>query len=195
MVSEKQIMLAADLHTMDRNLLRAEAKIARLQAEASGTRNAKDIVFPSHMGGFDAELFAEVTTFQERNIFATRARELDRQVKSLDELRGLLKREIEVLEEKNKTIDDQLAAAERKFAAVTILVDKGIAVASRKSDLESKVATYRTDRLDLVTAIMRARQAITEATRNLDGLRTGGARPKLRLNCSTNGPISIRTKS
>ena len=155
---------------MDRNLLSAAAKIARLQAEASGAKDAKDIVFPSQMiAGFDSELVAEVTK-QEKTIFAARASELDRQAKSLDELRRLLKSEIEVLEEKNKTADGLIATAERELAAVSTLVDKGIAVASRKSDLERTLARYRTDRLDQVTAIMRARQAITEATRNLDGL-------------------------
>src|SRR5690606_8169820 len=50
-------------------------------------------------------------------------------------------------------------------------VEKGIAVTSRQTDLERALAGFRTDRLDQVTAVMRARQAITEATRNLDGLR------------------------
>ncbi len=134
--SEKQTLLAGDLQIMDRNLLSAAAKIARLQAEASGAKDAKDIVFPSQMmAGFDSELFEEVTT-QEKTIFAARASELDRQAKSLDELRRLLKSEIEVLEEKNKTADGLIATAERELAAVSTLVDKGIAVASRKSDLE-----------------------------------------------------------
>ena len=45
--SEKQTLLAGDLQIMDRSLLSAAAKIARLQAEASGAKDAKDIVFPS----------------------------------------------------------------------------------------------------------------------------------------------------
>ena len=93
------------------------------------------------MAGFDGELVAEVTT-QEKTIFAARASELDRQAKSLDELRGLLKSEIEVLEEKNKTADGLIATAERELAAVSTLVDRGIAVASRKSELERKLARY-----------------------------------------------------
>ena len=170
MESEKQTLLAGDLQAMDRILLRSAAKIARLQAEASGTKDAKEIVFPSQfLVGYDPQLVTEVTN-QEKVIFTARANELDRQSKSLDELRGLLKSEIEVLEEKNKTADSLIATAERELAAVSTLVDRGIAVASRKSDLVSRLAGYRNDRLDQVTAIMRARQAITEATRNLDGL-------------------------
>ena len=165
-----KLCLAGDLQVMDRNLLSAAAKIARLQAEASGTKNPKDIVFPSQIiAGFDSELVAEVTK-QESTIFVARTSELDRQAKSLDELRRLLKSEIEVLEEKNKTADGLIATAERDLATVSTLVDKGFAIASRKSDLERTIAGYRSDRLDQVTAILRARQAITEATRNLDGL-------------------------
>jgi hypothetical protein len=54
---------------------------------------------------------------------------------------------------------------------VSELVEKGLAVASRKTDVERALAAYRTDRLDQLTAVMRARQGIAEATRNLEGLR------------------------
>ncbi|MGO7388938.1 exopolysaccharide biosynthesis protein, partial [Rhizobium ruizarguesonis] len=37
-------------------------------------------------------------------------------------------------------------------------------------DLERLLTTYRSDKLDLVTAVMRGRQAISETTRNLEGL-------------------------
>jgi polysaccharide export outer membrane protein len=57
------------------------------------------------------------------------------------------------------------------MAGVSVLVDKGIAVASRKSDLQRALAGYRADRLDQMTAIMRARQGYAEATRNIEGLR------------------------
>ncbi|MGO8572722.1 exopolysaccharide biosynthesis protein, partial [Rhizobium ruizarguesonis] len=43
-------------------------------------------------------------------------------------------------------------------------------VSSRQLDLERLLTTYRSDNLDLVTAVMRGRQAISETTRNLDVL-------------------------
>ena len=54
---------------------------------------------------------------------------------------------------------------------MTKLIEQGFAVTSRQSDMERIIAGYRTDRLDQVTAIMRARQGIAEATRNLDAVR------------------------
>ena len=50
------------------------------------------------------------------------------------------------------------------------LVQKGLTITSRQMDLERLLTTYRSDRLDLVTAIMRGRQAINETKRNLEGL-------------------------
>jgi protein involved in polysaccharide export with SLBB domain len=165
--SGMEIRIVGELQTIERDLLRSTTRIARLQAEAAG---AKDIVFPSMLDSADTELVTEVQK-QERTIFTARANELFRQTKSLEELHALLNAEINVLEEKIKAADTGIASAEREFNAVSDLVAKGIAVASRKSDLERALAGYRTDRLDHVTAVMRARQAITEAMRNLDGLR------------------------
>ncbi|MGO4840953.1 exopolysaccharide biosynthesis protein, partial [Rhizobiaceae sp. 2RAB30] len=76
-----------------------------------------------------------------------------------------------MLQEKIKAADASIKSAEAELANVTGLVEKGIAVASRKSDLERSLSSYRMDRLDQVTSVMRAKQAISEATRNEDGLR------------------------
>jgi len=160
-----EIKLVGELQGMDTDIIRSMARIARLDAEMTGS---KDISFPTVSANDDAsrEIFA-----QERIIFSARANELDRQTKSLAELRDLLTAEINVLMEKIKAADASIKSAEGELANVTTLVEKGIAVASRKSDLERALAGDRTDRLDQVTAAMRARQAITEATRNSDGLR------------------------
>jgi len=162
--SQQQIQLVAELQTMDADIIRSMARIARLTAESEG---ATEIRFPVATANDQTakEIFA-----REKVIFTNRASELDRQTKSLAELRELLKAEIDVLAEKIKAADASIASAETELANVTTLVEKGIAVASRKSDLERSLAGYRTDRLDQLTAVMRARQAIAEATRNADGL-------------------------
>lgn len=163
--SQEEIKLVGELQGIDTDTIRSMARIARLDAEMAG---AKEIRFPTVSADDEAakEIFA-----QERIILAARANELERQTKSLAELHGLLNAEIDVLQEKIKSADTNIKSAETELAGVTSLVEKGIAVASRKSELERALAGYRTDRLDQVTATMRARQAITEATRNADGLR------------------------
>ena len=167
--SEDEITLAGELQGIATDIVRKTAKIARLEAEMSG---ATDIRVSGSRGRqcrcdkMAADIFA-----REKIIFLARAKELDRQTKSLAELRELLNAEINVLGEKIKTADTSIESAEKELAGVTVLVDKGIAVASRKSDLERTLSSYRTDRLDQVTAVMRARQGVTEATRNMEGLR------------------------
>lgn len=162
--TQKEIGLVSELQTMDTDIIRSMAKIARLTAESEGATEIRFPVVPA------SDELAKQVFAREKVIFTSRASELDRQTKSLADLRGLLKTEIDVLTEKIKAADASIASAEIELANVTTLVEKGIAVASRKSELERSLAGYRTDRLDQVTAVMRARQAITEATRSADGL-------------------------
>lgn len=166
--SRDQIRLVGELRGLENDMLRASARIARLRAEMAG---APEIAFPpapqdAAGGALAAEVFA-----QERTIFLARANELDRQTRSLTELRQLLNAEIGVIEQKIVAVDAGIAAAEKELRGVTVLVEKGIAVAARQSDLERALAGHRADRLDQVTAVMRARQGVAETTRNLDGLR------------------------
>lgn len=166
--SQDQIKLVGELRGVETNIVRSMARIARLEAE---TRQDKEITFPAvPQSGMDGQIVREIFA-QERIIFATRANEIDRQAKSLAELRDLLTAEIDVLQEKIKTAEESITSAQNELSGVKVLVEKGIAVTSRQTDLERALAGFRTDRLDQVTAVMRARQAITEATRNLDGLR------------------------
>jgi len=166
--SQDEVRLVGDLQGFDNELLRSRARLARLQAEMSETVEVSFSSVPSNTA--DPDLAAEIFG-QERMIFATRANEIDRQTKSLTELRDLFTAEIGVLEEKTRAAEAGIKSAENELAGVKLLVEQRIAVASRQSDLERVLASNRAERLDQVTAIMRARQSITEATRNLDGLR------------------------
>lgn len=165
--TQDQIKIVGELRGLESEILRVSARIARLRTEMDGGR---EIDFgPEPAEAASRALAGEIQT-QERMILSTRANELDRQAKSLNELRELLNAEIQVLEQKIVATDQGVAAVERELKGVTTLVQKGIAVASRQSDLERNLASYRADRLDQVTAVMRARQGVAEATRNLDGL-------------------------
>jgi protein involved in polysaccharide export with SLBB domain len=166
-VSNDGIRLAGELRTAHNDILRTRIRIARLQAEIAG---ASDVTFDTvATDPKDANLAAEIGS-QERAIFQSRIKENERQTKSLEELRTLLNAEIDALNEKTKAVEVGIRNAEEELANVTILVNKGFAVTSRRSELQQRVAGYQAERLDQVTAIMRARQNITEATRNLEGL-------------------------
>ncbi len=161
------IRLAGDLRGFDNDILRAQARIARLTAEMA---SAKEIAFPAPPSDIAGKALVEQISAQERTIFLARANELDRQTRSLNELRDLLRTEISVLEQKIAAADEGIKSVETELAGVTVLVERGIATASRRSDLERLLSSHRADRLDQITAVMRARQGIAEATRNLDGL-------------------------
>ncbi|MGC4024740.1 MAG: polysaccharide biosynthesis/export family protein [Mesorhizobium sp.] len=160
------LRLVSDLRGSSDEIVRVTARIARLQAEQDG---ADDVTFPSipeadTLGAAD-EIFQ-----RERILFKARTEELERQTKSLTELRDLFNQEIGVLEQKREASEQGKTSAEKELAGVSSLVDKGFAVAARKSEMERIVNGYKTDALDQTTAIMRARQGAAEATRNLDSL-------------------------
>ena len=159
------IKLAGELREIDHSLLRSSAKLARLQAEMAG---AKEIVFDPPPAA-DRQ-YAESIYEEERVIFQARANALDKQSVALVELRNLLTAEIETMQEKLKGSDDNIQSVEEQLTSVKTLVQKGLTISSRQMDLERLLTTYRSDRLDLVTAIMRGRQAINETTRSLEGL-------------------------
>lgn len=159
------IRLAGELRDVDHSLLRSTAKLARLQAEMTG---AKEITFDQTLG-VDQQYAAGIYN-EERVIFQARANALDRQSKALTELRDLLNSEVGMLGEKVQGSEDNIKSIEDQLTSVKTLVTRGLTVSSRQLDLERLLTTYRSNRLDLVTAIMRGRQAISETTRNLEGL-------------------------
>lgn len=162
-----QIRLVGELRAFDSGILRASARIARLQTEMS---DAAKIKFPPVLDSGGQAVAHEVFT-QEEVIFRARADELKRQTERLSDLRDLFNAEIDVLRQKIQAQDASIKSVEDELANVKVLVDKGIATTSRQSELERALAGYRADRLDAVTAVMRARQGSTEASRNFDGLR------------------------
>lgn len=129
---------------------------------------AKEIIFDQTLGV--NQQYAAGIYNEERVIFQARANALDRQSKALTELRDLLNSEVGMLGEKVQGSEDNIKSIEDQLTSVKTLVSKGLTVSSRQLDLERLLTTYRSDRLDLVTAIMRGRQAISETTRNLEGL-------------------------
>ncbi|MBW9065780.1 polysaccharide biosynthesis/export family protein [Rhizobium herbae] len=153
------------LREIENSILRTRIRIARLQAEISGE---KEMRFDP--GSQDDQELAAAILQQEKNILAARLNVVARQSKSFVELRDLLGAEIGVIEKKIDGTDEDIASIKKEVASAKSMVEKGIALPSRQADLERTLRGYHANRLDLVTAIMRARQNIAEATRNLEGL-------------------------
>lgn len=157
----------SDLSEAENAIAFGQARLARLEAERTG---AKTIAFAPMTSREVSAQYASELVDRERGIFEARARELARQQSSIGELRELLQAEIGVLEQKIEMSDRGIEAAQTELASVSSLVDRGITVASRRTDLERLLDSLQASRLDQTTAIMRARQSIAAATRDFDGV-------------------------
>ncbi|WP_156462717.1 polysaccharide biosynthesis/export family protein [Rhizobium sp. Leaf262] len=163
--SQDRLGYAGQLKEIANSLLRSDVRIVRLEAEISGS---KDMVFDPNL---QSDPNAAAMVFEhEKILHVARMNELDRQSKSYAELRGLLGSEIQTLEKKVISTDEDVSSLQMQLGKIKGLVDRGIVVPARQSDLERLLRSYFSDRLDLDTSIMRARQGIAETTRSLDGL-------------------------
>jgi protein involved in polysaccharide export with SLBB domain len=163
-----ELNLLGDLETVRDEILRAVGRIARLEAEGAGNN---EIRFPPELTENPNKKTATEVMIQERVIFDARRNGLSRQLTNLSELRDLFSAEVSNLGKKAEGLDRMIKLAEEELTNVRSLYDKGIATAARRSDLERAVSGLHSDRLDEVTATMRARQNLSEATRNDLGLR------------------------
>lgn len=163
--SRGQTEVSGELRELDDSILRSAIKLARLEAEMSGS---KDFHFDLPQNQNDA--LAIATYNQERQIFSTRAAVVERQSRSYSELRELMGREIDTLESKIVGNDEDIESVRKELATIKPMVERGVLLPTRQTDLERTLRNFQGARLDMVTAIMRARQNIAEATRNLEGL-------------------------
>ncbi|MBB3396470.1 polysaccharide biosynthesis/export family protein [Rhizobium sp. BK060] len=157
--------LVGDLKEIDDSIIRSTARIERLEAEMAGEKSLK-----SRQEGANANPLTAAIYKQEEAIFSARANELTRQSKSLSGLRDLLSEEINVLQEKVKSTDANIGSVQQQLDSTIALIEKGAIVATRQADVERVMRGYQNDRLDLTVAIMRARQSISQTTRDLEGL-------------------------
>lgn len=166
-LSSDRLKLVGEIKGLSDDMHRTTARIARLKAEFS---NSSTITFPDELLSASNGSIARETMDQEEIIFDARAKALARQATSLKELSTLIGTEIDVLKTKAEDLDKSIAMAQTELDGVRTLVEKGVVTVSRRSDLERSVFSLRADRLDQLTATMRARQNQSEAERNLAGL-------------------------
>lgn len=157
--------LAGSLKELDDAITRSNAKIVRLEAEMAGATSVDFSQQPDK-----ADPFAAAVYNQEKVIFEARANAVDRKAKSFAELRDLLNEEIGVLKQKTKSTDENIKSIQQQVDSTAMLVAKGAVVATRQGEVERALRSYQDTRLDISTAIMRARQSISQTTRDLQAL-------------------------
>ena len=159
----EQIQYLGELQAVHGEMVRTLARIARLKAEVAGE---KEIQFPDNLTEMADSASIDAIFAEERAVFAAQANGVDRQLENLEALRKLFADEIEVLQEKVTGQEKQIKLMDEELEAVKPLVERGIATTSRQSELQRIITALQSDRLDQVTAIMRARQNISQASRD-----------------------------
>ncbi|MBD9444036.1 exopolysaccharide biosynthesis protein [Rhizobium sp. RHZ01] len=157
--------LVGEIREINDSIIRSSAKIERLEAEMAGERTIQPKEDRPKTDAFSNAIYK-----QEEVIFSARANELARQSKSLTDLRDLLSEEIDVLQEKIKSTDLTINSIQQQLESTINLIERGALNATRQADVERTMRDYRINRLDLTVAITKARQGISEATRDLEGL-------------------------
>lgn len=156
------IRLEAELAGFDSDILRLNARLARLKAEFA---LADQITFPEGLVAADPAT-SEILE-QERRIFEAHVNEMGRQKTGLIDLAALYNAEIDALGQKLLAVDDQTTKAEIQAASIKDLVASGSATVSRLNDAERELANLRSQRLDIIIATMTAKENLNHSQREL----------------------------
>jgi polysaccharide export outer membrane protein/exopolysaccharide production protein ExoF len=151
------------------SLLKAEissliGRRARLEAELAG---ASTIAVPQGLKDQEGDETVARILREEQLILRGRQETLRSQAEALNDLKKLLQKEIDSLGAKMALKDKQLSLVRRELEGVQGLVNKGLAVAPRQFSLERAEADVEASRLELETALLRARQDVSRAERDL----------------------------
>lgn len=167
----QQISYAGEINRMELQLKQLSARRARLMAELN---DQPTITFPPEIKAApEGSVIKQIMT-SEIDLFNARADALRQQLVSAGDLETLLHNEINILDEKMSSQDEQVKIAQDELSDITKLVDTKILTTSRKTSLERIVAEMQAGKLDLVVASMQAKQKLSETERdalNLKGQR------------------------
>jgi polysaccharide biosynthesis/export protein ExoF len=147
--------------------LRLMVRRARIESELEGKA---EIELPEEIASNEKlpSILAD-----EKAIMHARQEKLRLQLQALDDLEGLLEREIASLEKKIETQARQVELAREELRSVGSLAEKGLVVNTRVLSSERTIAEMEGKLLDFETAILRARQDISKATQDAVNLKSG----------------------
>jgi protein involved in polysaccharide export with SLBB domain len=164
---QDEVSLRGELTVVRTDELRAMGRIARLEAEIAGDA---EIRFPPELSADGGSQIATEIVTLERTLFASRANETKRQLNALAELRQMYGDEIQMLDGRSKDSTKEIALAEEEMETISQLVKKGVTTVSRWSELRRVIAEMRATHVEGDIATMRARQNLSDATRQEFGI-------------------------
>jgi Polysaccharide biosynthesis/export protein len=140
------------------------ARRARLEAELNGSAK---IAFPRELLAHRNEPEVAQAMQQEEAVFAARRDALQSETASLNRLKDLLSDEVTSLQSKTKDVDQEVALLKQELANTSALVQKGLAPVPREFTLRQTELHAEGRRLDLDTAMLRAREEIGKAEQSI----------------------------
>ncbi|MDK4705733.1 polysaccharide biosynthesis/export family protein [Rhizobium sp. CNPSo 4062] len=167
----QQVSYAGEISRMELQLKQLGARRARLTAELN---DQPAIAFPPEIKAAPEGSAVWQIMTSEVDLFNARADALRQQLAAAADLEVLLRNEINILDEKMSSQDEQVKIAQDELSDISKLVDTKILTTSRKTSLERIVAEMQAGKLDLVVASMQAKQKLSETERdalNLKGQR------------------------
>lgn len=160
------------LDQVQAELLRAQITSIRLKAEVE---EHTSLHFPDSLVRPDGTGTPTNLLEEERRIFTSRKTALEREQASLTELITLLSTEIESLEKKMESQQEQLDLAEEYLQNTQSLVDKGLARTPQLTQAQRSLFEIEAKTLDLQNSFYRAQQSIKEAERDVLALKANRA--------------------
>lgn len=155
---------AGDLQVFQLDLNVLLARRARLKAELDGSGKLE---FPRELLQQAGNSAIAQVMEQEKVMFAAKREALRSETAALNGLKDLLNGEVGSLQAKIKNLDQQIALLKSELASTTNLVERGLAVAPREFQLRQTQLQTEGQRLDLDTAMLRAREDIGKADQAL----------------------------
>jgi polysaccharide biosynthesis/export protein ExoF len=137
------------------------ARRARLQAELD---NKDTIQFPVEV---TRAKDSDQTTREEQLIFQERKQRLDAKIDSLTRLKALLEGEVTALQAKGAALDQQISLVRKELDNISSLVSRGLSYTARQLQLEQNVAQLVSTRVDVDLSMVRTRQDISKAERDI----------------------------
>lgn len=136
------------------------ARRARLRAELD---DAATVTLPPELQRLEANPSTAQLIQREEAIFTAHRNALASETNALNQLKAVLNSEVTSLQGKTKTMDQQLGLMNQEVNQTANLVQRGLATAPRAYELRQTQLETEGRRLDLDTAILRAREDVAKA--------------------------------
>ncbi|PXW50971.1 polysaccharide biosynthesis/export family protein [Methylobacterium sp. B4] len=161
--TREAVQARGDMQELSATRLALIARQARLDAEIRET----PVTFPAELQSRGTEAEIARILREERLALDTRRAAVEAQVVNLKYYKDFLTEQIGSLTAKDAKTVDQLEMMRSELSRISGLVAKGLSAMPRQIEASQTIATLESNRLDVQIAVIRARQDISKADRDI----------------------------